>query len=68
MGCLPVPRDATFLPYFRLATNKGASDTPTSNSRPMIGDNRQLVADEPGEFEKSPVEVGDCRRINYRSF
>ena len=28
----------------------------------MIGENRQLVADEPLEFEKYPVEVGDFRR------
>jgi hypothetical protein len=26
---------------------------------------RQLVTDELVEFEKSPVEVGDCRRITY---
>ena len=30
---------------------------------PMIGENRRLVADEPVEFEKSPVEVQDCREI-----
>ena len=29
----------------------------------MIGANRQLVTDEPVEFEKQPVEVGDCRKI-----
>ena len=29
----------------------------------MIGENRQLVTDEPVEFEKEPVEVQDCRRI-----
>ena len=29
----------------------------------MIGENWQLVTDEPGEFEKSPVEVQDFRRI-----
>ena len=29
---------------------------------PMIGDNRQLVTDEPVEFAKSPVEVQDCCR------
>ena len=32
-------------------------------SRPMIGENRQLVTDEPVEFEKEPVEVQDCREI-----
>ena len=30
---------------------------------PMIGMNRQLVTDEPVEFEKLPVEVQDCRKI-----
>ena len=29
----------------------------------MSGENRQLVTDEPVEFEKRPVEVGDFRRI-----
>ena len=29
----------------------------------MIGKNRQLVTDEPVEFEKQPVEVQDCRKI-----
>ena len=29
----------------------------------MIGENRQLVTDEPVEFEKQPVEVQDFRRI-----
>ena len=29
----------------------------------MIGENRQLVTDEPVEFEKKPVEVQDCRKI-----
>jgi hypothetical protein len=29
----------------------------------MIGENRQLVTNEPVEFEKSPVEVQDCRKI-----
>jgi hypothetical protein len=29
----------------------------------MIGKNRQLVIDEPVEFEKQPVEVQDCRKI-----
>ena len=35
----------------------------------MIGENRQLVTDEPDEFEKQPVEVQDyCRKItdHYR--
>jgi hypothetical protein len=31
-------------------------------SKAMIGENRQLVTDEPVEFEKCPVEVQDCRR------
>ena len=32
----------------------------------MIGENRQLVTDEPDKFEKYPVEVQDCRKItNY---
>ena len=29
----------------------------------MIKENRQLVTDEPAEFEKKPVEVQDCRKI-----
>ena len=29
----------------------------------MFGENRQLVADEPVEVEKEPVEVGESRRI-----
>ena len=32
-------------------------------SKSMIGENRQLVTDEPVEFEKEPVEVEDFRRI-----
>jgi hypothetical protein len=32
----------------------------------MIGENRQLVADELVEFEKSPVDVQDCRKITDR--
>ena len=28
----------------------------------MIGENCQLVTDEPVEFEKYPVEVGDCKK------
>ena len=28
----------------------------------MIGENRQLVTNEPAEFEKYPVEVQDCRK------
>ena len=31
--------------------------------RPMIGENRQLVIDEPMEFEKQPFDVQDCRKI-----
>ena len=30
---------------------------------PMIGEHRQLVTNEPVEFEKYPVEVQDCRKI-----
>ena len=29
----------------------------------MIAENRQLVTDEPVEFEKKPAEVQDFRRI-----
>ena len=29
----------------------------------MIGESRRLVTNEPVEFEKSPVEVQDCRKI-----
>ena len=34
----------------------------------MTGENRQLVTDEPVEFEKYPVEVQDFRKIteNFR--
>ena len=42
--------------------------------RPIIGENRQLITDEPVKFEKEPVEVGDCKiitdhfRIIYRIY
>ena len=39
---------------------------PTHNwldSGTMIGENRQLVTNEPVEFEKEPVEVDDYRKI-----
>ena len=29
----------------------------------MIGENHQLVTNEPVEFEKKPVEVQDCMKI-----
>ena len=29
----------------------------------MIGENRQLVTNEPVEFEKKLIEVQDCRKI-----
>ena len=29
----------------------------------MIGENRQLVTNEPIEFEEKPLEVQDCRKI-----
>ena len=32
-------------------------------TRTMIGENQQLVTNEPVEFEKEPVEVQDCRKI-----
>ena len=32
----------------------------------MIGENRQLVTNEPVEFEKSPVEVEDYKKITDR--
>jgi hypothetical protein len=31
----------------------------------MIGENRQLVTDEPIVFEKYPVEVQDCRKMTH---
>ena len=36
----------------------------------MMGENPQLVANEPVEFEKQPVEVEDCRIItdHFREF
>ena len=38
---------------------------PTLNSAriSMIGENRQLVTNEPVDFEKKPVEVEDFRKI-----
>ena len=33
----------------------------------MIGENRQLVADEPVEFVKQRVEVQNCRKITNHS-
>jgi hypothetical protein len=42
-------------------------DMPSSSSilmpSAMIGENRQLVTNEPVEFEEEPVEVQDCRKI-----
>ena len=35
----------------------------TWTSLTTIGENRQLVTDEPVEFEKYLVEVQDCRKI-----
>ena len=32
----------------------------------MVRENRQLVTDEPVEFEKYPVEVEDCRKITHQ--
>ena len=29
----------------------------------MTGENWQLVTNDPGEFEKEPVEVGDYRKL-----
>ena len=44
-------------------------DMPSSSSilmpSAMIGENRQLVTNEPVEFEEEPVEVKDCRKIRY---
>ena len=39
-------------------------DLQTPGSQPMIGENRQLVTNEPVEFEKQLVE--DCRKITNR--
>ena len=36
---------------------------PSPTSGAMIGENRQLVTDEPVEFEKEPVEAQGCRKI-----
>ena len=33
------------------------------DAKPMIGKNRQLVIDEPVEFEKQPVEIRNCKKI-----
>ena len=33
----------------------------------MIGENRQLVTDEPVEFEKQPIEIQDFMRITDHS-
>jgi hypothetical protein len=32
----------------------------------MNGENRPLVADEPVEYEKQPVEVQDFRKLTHR--
>ena len=32
----------------------------------MIGENRQLVTNEPVKFEEQPVEVQECRKITHR--
>ena len=37
--------------------------TDTGGLDAMIGENRQVVTDEPVEFEKWPVEVQECRKI-----
>jgi hypothetical protein len=42
---------------------RGSVPSPPLPSIPLNGKNRQLVTDEPVEFEKYPVEVGDFRRI-----
>ena len=34
-------------------------------TEPMIGENRQLVTNEPVEFEEELVEVQDCRKITH---
>ena len=38
-------------------------DYANNESLLMIGENRQLVTNEPVVFEKQPVEVQDCRKI-----
>ena len=38
-------------------------NVPDHQGGALLGENRRLVTDEPVEFEKSPVEVGDLRRI-----
>ena len=35
----------------------------TTNLTSTIGEKRQLISNEPVEFEKLLVEVGDCRKI-----
>ena len=44
-------------------TFKAIARTMNEENRPMIGENRQLVTDEPVVFEKEPVDVQDCRKI-----
>ena len=39
---------------------------PITDIETMIRENRHLVTEEPVEFKKSPVEVGDCRKITDR--
>ena len=49
-----------------VSRNFTLSPSPTKDndtSGPMIGENRQLVTNEPVEFEKTTVEVQDCRKI-----
>ena len=35
----------------------------SGHNRSMIRENRQLVTNEPVEFEKEPLEVQGCRKI-----
>ena len=39
-----------------------------NSGRPVIGENRQLVTDEPVEFEKVSVEGSSRLQENHRSF
>ena len=41
----------------------GLEDATVAAFRSMIGENQEVVTDEPVEFEIKPVEVQDCREF-----
>ena len=47
----------SFLTSWGASSRGGLEDATVAGFRSMIGENRQVVADEPVEFEKKPVEL-----------